>query len=97
MVNQCKGHQKDASGQAITEYLLLLAIIISLGLVVRGFVRRFQVADLLLRPINKTFAYVYLYGHPKARGMNDGGPKYHPRAIGTGENNFRLFMNPKRR
>jgi len=83
----------STSGQGITEYILLLFMVLVLALVVRAGLRRYQVADGLLAPINKKFAYVYRYGHPDARGLEDGGPKNHPRATG-GENSFRLFMNP---
>jgi hypothetical protein len=39
------------------------------------------------------YAAAYQFGHTQAKGFDDGGPKFHPRADG-GENNFRLFLNP---
>ena len=80
------------SGQALTEYVLLLLLVsLAYALISHRF-RSLNIADRLLDPIRNTYAYTYRYGHPKARGPEDGGPRLHPRAIG-GEN-FRLFINP---
>ncbi len=87
---------QDESGQAMTEYLLLLLVILSMAALVREAFRRYQLADQLLTPFNRRFAYVYRYGHVDARGPDDGGFKKHPRALGDGEENFRLFLNPGR-
>jgi hypothetical protein len=49
-------------------------------------------AQKLSRPIKEDFSRAYRYGHPQAKGMDDGGPEYHPRALGS--NSFRVFVNP---
>jgi hypothetical protein len=86
----------DESGQAITEYLLMLAIIgILFMTVVRGLGDR-RLMESITRPITQEFARVYQYGHPKAKGFEDGGPEYHPRARG-GRNSFRIFINSRQR
>lgn len=81
------------SGQAITEYVMLLLTVLILAAVVREGFARFQLADRIAAPINKRFAYVYRYGHVDARGFDDGGPRRHPRAT-SGDGSFRLFLNP---
>ncbi len=83
------------SGQAITEYLMLLLIVLILAGVIREGMRRYQLADRIAAPINKKFAYAYRYGDVNARGFDDGGPRKHPRA--KGEASFRLFLNPGKR
>ncbi|MEN9723799.1 MAG: hypothetical protein RJB38_1785 [Pseudomonadota bacterium] len=85
--------QRDDRGQAITEYVLLLLIILSLAGLVKALLVKFRIADKLLAPVNQRFVYVYRYGHEEARGFEDGGPRKHPRA--DGENSFRLFLNPE--
>jgi hypothetical protein len=87
-----QGSREPESGQAITEYVLLLLIVLILAGVIREGMRRYQLADKIAAPINKRFAYAYRYGDVNARGFDDGGPKKHPRA--KGEGSFRLFLNP---
>lgn len=87
---------RDERGQAVTEYILLLAIIAAGFLAVGQGLSRVGIAQKLLKPINEDFARAYRYGHPKAKGFDDGGPEYHPRIYtGTGSTNFRMFMSPK--
>ena len=88
--------RRSESGQAITEYVMLLFIIMVLAGVVREGMRRFGIADLVAAPINRSFAYVYRYGDAQARGFEDGGPKKHPRAL-SGDGSFRIFLNPGRK
>ena len=79
------------SGQAITEYVLLLAIIVSLyTMLVKG-LSSMNVVNNLKKPLETQFKYTYQYGHPEARGPSDGGPKYIPQ---KSDANFRIFINP---
>lgn len=87
----------DASGQALTEYVLLLVLVsLIYALIVRQF-RSMDLADKLLIPLREQYAYTYRYGDPRARGPDDGGPTRHPRAVTGSNNNFRLFLNPESR
>jgi hypothetical protein len=81
------------SGQAITEYVMLLVIVLILAGIIREGLKRYKIADQIAAPINKQFAYVYQYGDAQARGFEDGGPRKHPRAT-SGDGSFRLFLNP---
>jgi len=90
---ELSARRRSESGQAITEYVMLLLIVLILAGIIREGFRRFGVADQIAAPINKQFAYVYRYGDVKARGFDDGGPRKHPRAF-SGEGSFRLFLNP---
>jgi Flp pilus assembly pilin Flp len=83
--------KRDESGQAVIEYVLLISIIVSaFVLISRGLVN-LGFADKLTAPIKGEFARIYQYGHPKAKGHEDGGPEFHPRANG------RVFINPRNR
>jgi hypothetical protein len=85
--------QRDQSGQAVLEYVLLLSITFVLFLVVTRGLSRFRVEEKLLSPISKTYAATYRYGHPEAKGYDDGGPYKHPRALAPGTESFRIFIN----
>ncbi len=83
-------------GQAITEYILMLAIVgIMFAVVVQGLGER-RVLEGIAKPVTEEFARVYRYGHPKAKGYDDGGPEFHPRAR-SGRNSFRIFINSRQR
>jgi len=86
----------DQRGQAVTEYALLLLIVVSSYLfVVRGLMDA-GIAQLFIKPLKGEYATVYPFGHPK--GEFDGvSGKNHPRHGGAGENNFRIFLNPEPR
>jgi hypothetical protein len=86
---------RNERGQAVVEYILLVAIIVTFFVGVRRAFERFRIGEALMRPITQEFAAAYQFGHPKAKGFDNGGPEYHPRAIG-GNNNFRIFFNPGR-
>ncbi len=86
-----KGNEK---GQAMLEYVLLLSILAVLMLVVMRGVRGMGLSARLVDWISGPYKSAYAYGHPKAKGFDDGGPKFHPRSDEAGENNFRLFINP---
>jgi hypothetical protein len=85
------------SGQAITEYVLLLAMVVGLySLLLKGLTQS-GMLDRLKTPLEKDFKYTYQYGHPKARGQgDDGGPKYIPQLLTDGKTDpdFRIFINP---
>jgi hypothetical protein len=80
--------RKD-SGQAVLEYILLLTLVVSLFGVIASSLGKFDIGGKLLGPLSGDFAHAYRYGHPKALGYDDGGPKKHPRA--NGGDNFRIF------
>lgn len=88
----------NEAGQAVTEYILLLAVIVGFfGLALR-LIRQQEIGRKFLKPVNESFVYAYRYGHPKARGPDDpGGPRKHPRYVtadGDGRENLRIFINP---
>ncbi|OFZ73942.1 MAG: hypothetical protein A3K03_04835 [Bdellovibrionales bacterium RIFOXYD1_FULL_44_7] len=86
--------RKSESGQAITEYILLMAMIVTIFVVMMRELGEIGIGERLAKPVKGPFAKVYQYGHPKAKGEEEGGYEYHPRAVeGTG-NNFRIFINP---
>lgn len=86
---------RDEAGQTTIEYVLLLAIVVGLFSIVANGLRKSGVNQMMMRPLKEDFARVYQYGHPKARGYDDGGPTHHPRAEGGGDNNFRIFISPR--
>lgn len=88
---------KDSeSGQAVIEYILLLSIVVSIFIVVSRGLSRAGMTKMLMKPLRENFARAYQYGHPEALGVDDGGPKNHPREV-NGENSFRLFINPQKK
>jgi hypothetical protein len=82
----------DEGGQTTVEYILLISIIAGLFAAVSRGLANSRIGDALMKPLNKDFAMAYKYGHPKARGYDEGGPEMHPRI--TEGNNFRIFINP---
>lgn len=78
----------------MTEYILLIAIIATGIMIVMQGLTRIGISQKLMRPLTQEFAATYRYGHPKARGFEEGSPQYHPR-ITRGNNNFRIFINPR--
>ena len=87
-----KGTLNNESGQAVMEYVLLLVIVTMVFLVVLRGIEGLDLMTKLMRPLQQTFARTYQYGHPEAKGFDDGGPEKHARA--RGGDNFRLFMSP---
>lgn len=85
---------KNQSGQAVIEYIVILAIVVGFYLMLTTTIaslnleRRFH--SFLIAP----FANTYKYGHPEAQGFDEGTPKMHPR-IEEGPENFRIFIMPK--
>jgi hypothetical protein len=85
----------NRSGQAIAEYVILLAIIV---LIYSAMLKNFgsgQVFEKLRKPFVEQYAHTYRYGHPDARGQDDGGPKFIPQY--HTEENFRIFINPTKK
>ena len=83
---------KRNSGQAVLEYILLLAIVVSLYTILMKGLMNSNAMNALKKPLEKDFKYTYQYGHPEARGQNDGGPKFIPQYHDP--QNFRIFINP---
>lgn len=89
---------RSEQGQAITEYLLLLLILAISGAAVMRGIRGFGIGDRLTNWLTGSYRSSYTYGHPKAKGPNEGGPRFLPLATGgRGEGNGRLFISPEAR
>ena len=82
------------AGQTTVEYILLIAIVVSLFAIVARVFKDRHIAENLASPLDKKFKYAYQYGSPDARGPDDGGAQNHPRVVGG--NNFRIFLGTKR-
>jgi hypothetical protein len=80
------------SGQALIEYVILLGIVVSVYASMMKLLAKSNAMNNLRKPFVQDFAKTYQYGHPQARGQNDGGPKYIPQY--TGADDFRIFINP---
>ena len=75
----------QVKGQAVTEYVLLLAVVVMLFTV---FVRYFEDGDAydkITKPLTKDFKNAYQYGNPGSGGQKN---------IAQDPENFRIFMNP---
>jgi len=88
---QARSILKNRSGQALTEYVLLLLAIVSGYLLVARGLASAGISSLMLKPLQEDFAKAYQFGHPKAE-LNGDSAKNHPRAQVSGENNFRIFL-----
>jgi hypothetical protein len=84
---------RDQSGQGVVEYVLMLSVAVFAYLLLAKGMKEAGVAEKLMRPITQDFAAAYRYGHPKAKGPEDGAPEFHPRDT-SGGTNFRIFINP---
>jgi hypothetical protein len=84
----------NESGQTIVEFVLLMIIVVlgfifvSKGLTVVGFKKGLE--KTVMSPITTDFAMAYKYGHPKAKGPDEGSLDHHP----MNESEFKLFLNP---
>ncbi len=85
--------EKVDSGQAVVEYILLLAIVVGLYTFILDKISKSNALNAMRKPFTKDLMYTYRYGHPKARGQDDGGPLYIPQQH-DGQNDFRIFINP---
>ena len=54
----------DQSGQGMVEYILLLAVILSVFLAVAKGLDKIGIVRRMMEPLNKDFANMYQYGHP---------------------------------
>lgn len=83
-------------GQAITEYVLLLAIILTIFTNIMNVIMETDAIGALKKPLETDFKYTYQYGHPKVRGQENGGPKNVPLKFEPNDQhqNFRIFINP---
>ena len=82
------------SGQALTEYVILLAILVSLFSSMMALLSKSTGFANLKKTFTEQYVRAYRYGHPEARGQDDGGPKLIPQ-YHTDEN-FRIFINPSK-
>lgn len=84
---------RNESGQAATEYILILTIIVSFYMALVTVVDKAKLGERLMGPIVGSYAATYKYGNPKAKGFDEGTPENHPRAVIDGK--VRLFINPR--
>jgi hypothetical protein len=81
---------KNEEGQTLVEYILLLSILVmAFGILVSA-LGKLGMEDSFLKPLTTKFAHAYQYGHPDAKGYDDGGPYKHPIAD-DGQDSFRIF------
>lgn len=86
---------RGESGQAMLEYILLLAIVAGFVVIVFRGLDEIALQDSILEPLQKQYAHVYQFGHEKAKGFGEsGGPIMHPRIPpSAADGNFRIFIN----
>jgi hypothetical protein len=89
----------NSSGQALLEYVMLLVIVIAMFITFSKKLSESNVLARIQRPFKEDFARTYRYGHPQARGHDDGGPVNIPQYSGAPDDdpdgkNFRIFINP---
>lgn len=90
---ELKNLVRNESGQAVTEYVLILSVLVMFYMGLMTVIDRMNLAEKLAGPIVGSYARVYKYGHPKAKGFDEGTPEFHPRAVIGGK--VRLFINPE--
>ncbi len=87
---------RNEHGQAVTEYILMLMIVVMFYFIVATGLSKIGISALLMQPITGDFAHAYEYGSPKTKGFGEnGGPSYHPRVTKPVGVNFRIFINKK--
>ena len=86
------------SGQALTEYIILLAILVSLFSSMMALLSKSTGFANLKKTFTEQYVRAYRYGHPEARGQDDGGPVNIPQVSSkeNQEQNFRIFINPSK-
>lgn len=84
---------RNESGQAVTEYVLILSIIVMFYMAMMSMIDRLHLGERLAGPIVGSYANTYKYGNPTAKGFDEGTPENHPRAVIGGK--VRLFINPR--
>jgi Flp pilus assembly pilin Flp len=90
---ESKSFLREEKGQAVVEYIVMVAVVVGIYLSVLTVLKNRKLGNMLTKLVLGPYAAAYQFGHTQAKGFDDGGPKFHPRADG-GENNFRLFLNP---
>jgi Flp pilus assembly pilin Flp len=85
---------KDQKGQTTVEYILLLSVLVSAWVLMIKGLGRLNLQEKLSKPLKDSYAKVYKYGHPKAKGIDEGSPERHP-AFRDGSGKNRLFINPR--
>jgi hypothetical protein len=88
----------NRSGQAIAEYVILLAIVVLIYTALLKSLGGSASFDAFKKPFVEQYKYTYRYGHPDARGQDDGGPKLIPQYSDPdgSPQNFRIFINPSK-
>ncbi|MBN21629.1 MAG: hypothetical protein CL678_10120 [Bdellovibrionaceae bacterium] len=88
----------NQSGQVLVEYILLASIIAIVALGLINALNQMNLIQEILRPIKNQYAATYRYGHPKAKGFENGEePKHHAMARVPEGENFRIFIMKGRR
>jgi hypothetical protein len=82
-----------SKGQTTVEYILMLAVITAMFMAVQRGLRDSGAIGALGGIASRDFKQTYQFGHPKAKGADQGGPEKQIR-VPEGDN-FRLFVNPK--
>lgn len=89
---------KTEAGQAVVEYVLVLAIVAAIAAAAVLAFRREGLGRKLTAPLTQEFQKTYRYGKKTVKGFEDPeGPDDHPRAEAPVGKNFRLFINPGNR
>jgi len=79
-------------GQAVLEYILILAMVVSLAVVLAAALPELGLGNRMIGPVKEEFARAYRYGHIQAKGPDeDDGPSMHPRI----RESFRIFVRPE--
>ncbi|MEO5969470.1 MAG: hypothetical protein ABIQ95_06050 [Bdellovibrionia bacterium] len=82
---------REEGGQATTEYVLLMAVVLSFYLMIAKGIGRIGVAQKLMSPITVQFASAYQYGKIPSRADSASGDLLRP----LSNSKFRVFLNPK--
>jgi hypothetical protein len=82
----------NRSGQALAEYVMLLAIVVLIYSAVIKKLGSGQAFVALKKPFEEQYRYTYRFGHPDARGADEGDPKLIPQY----SDGFRIFINPSK-
>ncbi len=80
----------STSGQAVLEYILLLAIVVSLFVLLTQKMLDLDLLQRMVGPYKTEFERAYRYGSPKSQGVAEGQVKNLPQY----EQGFRIFYNP---
>lgn len=83
---------RSEAGQALTEYVLLLAVVVSAYFTLFSWFQKLGLGDKFARPLTDAYAKTYEYGHPKGKGYDQGTPENHPFST---HGKTRFFINPR--